>query len=177
VTETRKERSERLRAAAARALQAAAATGREPRSAIRHAHRLMMKETGERWRVCRGYLKSSPAWPWPRASFRPAPDAQPANPDAPVVQVRRQWNDTRRIAGYVLDDLCEIHWSRTSGGIGRRTPQAFLHAYVLCDRIVSGDLAHSCRHGPPPHRIKVCITKKDNPKLFPRLLELAPPKP
>jgi hypothetical protein len=29
--------------------------------------------------------------------------------------------------------------------------------------MLEGDLAHSCQHGEGPHRIKICIVKKDNP--------------
>jgi hypothetical protein len=38
----------------------------------------------------------------------------------------------------------------------------FLHAYVWCDKMIGGELAHSCQHGAGPHDIKVCIVKKDN---------------
>jgi hypothetical protein len=38
---------------------------------------------------------------------------------------------------------------------------------------IDGEIGHSCRHGPPPHRIKVCMTKKDNRRGFPFLESLA----
>ena len=41
-----------------------------------------------------------------------------------------------------------------------------MHGYVLCDRMIDGELGHSCRHGPAPHRIKICITKKGNEAVF-----------
>jgi hypothetical protein len=164
--ESKKARSERLMAAAVSAIEGAAT----PRDAIR----AMMKATGEGRRVCRGYLTGSPAWPWRKVRHSRAGPAPPLEPGTAVVQVRRQWNDMDRIATYRLADMADLHWSRVSGGIGRRAPQAFLHAYVMCDAILSGDLAHSCRHGPPPHRIKVCITKKDNPAIFPELIGIAP---
>ncbi|HEX8164977.1 MAG TPA: hypothetical protein VF601_04225 [Beijerinckiaceae bacterium] len=164
--ETKKARSERLMAAAVVALEGAAT----PRGAVR----AMMKATGEGSRVCRGYLASSPAWPWRGVRHRRAGPAPDIDPGTPVVRVRRQWNDLRRIATYRLADMADFHWSKVGGGIGRRAPQAFLHAYVMCDEILAGDLAHSCRHGPPPHRIKVCITRKDNPAVFKALLEIAP---
>ena len=45
-------------------------------------------------------------------------------------------------------------------------PQYFIHAYVMCDSY-EGELPHSCQHGEGPHRIKVCIIKKDNdPNIF-----------
>lgn len=79
------------------------------------------------------------------------------------VWVRRQWNDWRS-AKYRFEDLDGVHWSDLSGGIQVAAPRAFLHAYVWCDALLEGELAHSCRHGQGPHRIKVCIVQKDNPK-------------
>ena len=35
--------------------------------------------------------------------------------------------------------------------------------------MIVGAVAHSCRHGPPPHRIKICITKIDNKKIWPEI--------
>ena len=88
------------------------------------------------------------------------------------VWVRRHWND-HRIGKVRLSDLSGFHWSQFSGGqisgFGRVAPQPFLHAYMLCTRVIEGEVAHKCRHGPPPHRIKVCMTKKDNRRGFPLL--------
>ena len=82
------------------------------------------------------------------------------------VVVRRQWNNKRR-ARYRLSDFWGARWDNMSGGINRSAPRMFIHGYVLCDQLIEGDLAHSCRHGRPPHRIKVCVTKKDNdPAVF-----------
>ena len=39
-----------------------------------------------------------------------------------------------------------------------------MYGYVLCDRLVAGRLAHSCIHGEGPHRIKIVVVKKDNPR-------------
>ena len=80
-----------------------------------------------------------------------------------TVKVRRQWND-HRIATYRIADVHGLHWSEMSGGINARAPREFLSGYVLCDEMLGGELAHSCRHGRPPHQIKVCVTKKDNSK-------------
>jgi hypothetical protein len=38
----------------------------------------------------------------------------------------------------------------------------YLCGYVWCDAAVEGEVAHSCRHGEDPQRIKVCVVKKDN---------------
>ena len=42
----------------------------------------------------------------------------------------------------------------------------FLHGYVFCTGMVSGEISHSCRHGPPPHEVKVCITKSGNKEVW-----------
>jgi hypothetical protein len=52
-----------------------------------------------------------------------------------------------------------------------------VYGYVLCDGMIDGELAHSCRHGPPPHEIKVCITKKHNEQVWPHILQIVGPKP
>jgi hypothetical protein len=80
-----------------------------------------------------------------------------------TIIVRRQWNDWKK-GEFRFADLSGFHWSDMSGGVGAIAPRGFLHAYVLCTDMLDGELAHSCRHGPPPHRIKVCIVKKDNSK-------------
>ena len=79
-----------------------------------------------------------------------------------TVFVRRQWNDTSRIAEVLLKSISGLHLSDVSGGVRARAPRKFLHGYINCNDIIRGDLAHSCRHGRPPHSIKVCIVKKDN---------------
>ena len=63
-----------------------------------------------------------------------------------------------------LRSLRNVAWSEVSGGIKARTSRPFLHGYIYCNEIISGDLSHSCLHGPGPHSIKVCIVKKDNTK-------------
>lgn len=94
------------------------------------------------------------------------------------VRVRRQWNDSQRIATYALGNLEQPHWDTISGGIQQRAPQPFLHGYVWCDSMISGELSHSCAHGQGPHRIKVCVTRKDNdPAVFEQLVQIAGPKP
>lgn len=95
--------------------------------------------------------------------------------DVLLVNVRRQWNDYK-IATYRLSDIDGLHWSDTSGGINKRAPREFLHGYVLCTGLLSGELAHSCRHGQGPHSIKVCITKTGNEKVWPFIIEKSPPR-
>src|SRR5260221_13018725 len=92
------------------------------------------------------------------------------------VWVRRQWNDYRQ-ANVRAVDLGGFHWNRVSGGVRVPAPQPFIHAYIWCDAIREGELAHSCLHGTGPHRIKVCVTKVDNKAAYSWLLERAGPKP
>ena len=93
-----------------------------------------------------------------------------------IVCIRRQWNDWQ-IASVELSKIENLQWDRFSGGVRVSAPQPFIHGYVWCTD-VDGDIAHSCSHGEGPHRIKVCILKKDNaPKVYRRLLETVGPKP
>jgi hypothetical protein len=92
------------------------------------------------------------------------------------VRIRRQWNDWRT-AIVSLDSIDGLHWSSVSGGVQQRSPRPFLHAYVRCDQILEGELAHSCLHGTAPHRVKICIVKKDNPKVFQVLEKIAGIRP
>jgi hypothetical protein len=93
-----------------------------------------------------------------------------------IVNVRRQWNDWRE-AAYRLKDISDLHWSRASGGIYATAPQPFVHAYVWCDGMINGELAHSCQHGQGPHRIKVCLTKCSNKAIWPIIESLVGSKP
>ena len=90
-----------------------------------------------------------------------------------LVEVRRQWN-SRRLAYVRREDITGVHWSRSSGGLNHRCPRPFLHGYVWCNAIVRGSLSHSCKHGPAPHLIKICITKKGNRSLFLQLAQAVP---
>jgi hypothetical protein len=96
--------------------------------------------------------------------------------DDAVIAVRRQWND-RRIATYRLRDISELQWGRTSGGTRARTPQLFVHGYVMCDAMIGGKLAHSCSHGPAPHRIKVCLTRKENESVWKHVVAIVGQRP
>lgn len=97
-------------------------------------------------------------------------DAPKPNDDDPLILVRRQWNDWRD-AAYRLSKIGRLHWDCISGGIGQMAPRSFVHGYVMCNEMESGEIAHSCRHGPPPHLIKVCVIKKTNKDVFKRVLE------
>lgn len=83
------------------------------------------------------------------------------------IHIRRQWSNAGRIGKVLLSDLDGFHYDVVSGGYGREggfgsvAPRPFVHAYVYCDK-VKGEIGHTCMHGPPPHRIKVCVVQKDN---------------
>lgn len=96
-------------------------------------------------------------------------------PESIVVNVRRQPADKLR-ADYRLSDISRMEWGFFSGGRSRRT-QWHVYAYVMCDAMISGKVGHSCKHGPPPHKIRICITKKYNEKIWPVISEKVGPKP
>jgi hypothetical protein len=83
-----------------------------------------------------------------------------------TVVVRRHWDDWRR-ATVRRSSLEGLRIDRVSGGVGRVSPYAMVYGYIWCDQISDGELAHSCKHGPPPHEIKVVVVGVDNsPKLM-----------
>jgi hypothetical protein len=43
-----------------------------------------------------------------------------------------------------------------------RARRARFQAHVDCDVLLAGALAHSCSHGPPPHRVRVVVLPRDN---------------
>lgn len=94
-----------------------------------------------------------------------------------VVYVRRHPLDWQT-AEYRLSALsCELFWDRQSGGVNKGTSHPALFGYVMCDEMLSGELAHSCAHGPAPHRIKVCLVKKLNKARWKELLQrVSPPR-
>lgn len=99
------------------------------------------------------------------------------NPENIFVEVRRQWNDWQYCAVYRLSDIENLKWDCLSGGIGAPTPQPFVFGYVLCDAMISGELAHSCLHGHKPHRIKICVTRTGNEKIWQIILQIVGPRP
>jgi hypothetical protein len=80
-----------------------------------------------------------------------------------IIRIRREWKSCR-IGEVRFGDIDDLHWARTSGGTGHRSPFVMMYGYILRDRLVAGTLAHSCVHGEGPHRIKIVVVKKDNPK-------------
>lgn len=167
--ETRAARRARLDRAAGEAIARAAETGGDPVA-------LMVAASGTEAKYCDPIIRQHELFFGPlRARFLMPEERQrkereeqiaaavAAEPGL-VVWVRRQFNGKRRRAAYRLSDVSGLHWSSRSGGKRWRANRAYLHGYVWCDAMIIGAVAHSCRHGPPPHRIKVCITKVDNKK-------------
>ena len=89
-----------------------------------------------------------------------------------VVWVRRQFYQ-RESAAYDLEDIEGWHQSNVSGGVHAKANRKYWHGYVWCNGMIEGSIAHSCEHGPPPHRIKVCITKNVNRDAWPLILKAA----
>jgi hypothetical protein len=101
---------------------------------------------------------------------------KPPEADQPIlVKVRRQPGD-HRLATYLLERVSRMRWGKIGGGIRQRSAM-HVYGYVMCNELIAGRLAHSCRHGPPPHEIKVCITKKHNEQIWASILEIVGPKP
>jgi hypothetical protein len=159
------ERKARLRQAAGDAIERAIATGADPFD-------LMLAATGEGPNICIPYVEQHPFFREKRHLFKTAEDRQRdrdaaavAAEPGPIVWVRRQF-DHHKHAAYRLGDVEGWHWSDISGGVMHRANRYYLHGYVWCDGMIAGTLAHRCEHGPPPHRIKVCVTKKGNEKFW-----------
>jgi hypothetical protein len=82
-----------------------------------------------------------------------------------TVTVRRHWSGPGNTLTIPVRELRDFHSRDISGGVQVRSPRPFLHARMLCTSIPEGHpFPHSCRHGPPPHEILVCITRTDNDK-------------
>jgi hypothetical protein len=90
-----------------------------------------------------------------------------------LVTVRRQPGDWR-VATYDLRNVSDLRWHHISGGVQHGSAM-HVYGYVLCDGMIDGELAAFV--SPPPHRIKVCVTKKYNEHIWPEILKIVGPKP
>lgn len=79
--------------------------------------------------------------------------AQTANLQTALVVVQRAWSEWRT-ALVRVSDLEDVHWFRPAGAV-----RPLIHAYVMCDRVVSGRLSHDCTKSACPHRVLVCLLK------------------
>ena len=73
--------------------------------------------------------------------------------DRITLKVVGQWNGWRT-ANIHVADLEDVHWFRPSGA-----PKALLHGYLLCSKIIDGEIPHDCVRTTQPHRVLVCILK------------------
>jgi len=173
--ETRAARRARLDRAAGEAIAQAAETNGDPIA-------LMAAASGTEAKYCDPIIRQHPLFfsalrarfLMPEEMERMEREARIAAAAAaepgPVVWVRRRFNDRRsRRAAYRFADVSGLHWSSRSGGKKRHTNRPYLHGYVRCDAMLVGAVAHSCRQGPAPHRIKVCLTRSDNKQVWPQI--------
>jgi hypothetical protein len=97
-------------------------------------------------------------------------------PNDTLVEVRREWNDGAT-AMYRLDAVSGWHWHCVGGGMNAWGSRDFPHGYVKCNEAVSGRVSHSCKHGPPPHNIKICILQEGNEAVWDKVIQCAGPRP
>ena len=74
--------------------------------------------------------------------------------DEMLVQVRCAWN-AWRTAEVRVSDLEKIHWLQPAGA-----PRPLLHAYVDCNKLVSGRIPHDCGGASSPHKLLICVLKR-----------------
>ena len=79
-------------------------------------------------------------------------------------------------AQYRFSQIQGLHWDCVTGGVNIPLPWTVVMGYVWCNGMESGELSHSCAHGPPPHRIKVCLFKTHNKKNWNAILESVGPR-
>jgi hypothetical protein len=87
-----------------------------------------------------------------RDIIQPLAAPQPALSGALVV-VQRAWSEWRT-ALVRVNDLEDVHWFRPAGAV-----RPLIHAYVWCDKVVSGRLSHDCSAPAARHRVLVCLLK------------------
>ena len=91
-----------------------------------------------------------------------------ATQEKATVWVRQHWAN-RHLAKYRLADLRIIRWEDMGAGTQTAVSRSQLYAYVWCDQMVEGKLAHNCLPA-GRHSLKVCILKRDNPPAIMRQL-------
>ena len=71
------------------------------------------------------------------------------------IRVHANWRDWRT-AEIRLADLHEVQWLHTAGA-----PHPLLHGYVDCSDIRSGQIPHVCDSSSAPHRLLVCVIRRN----------------
>lgn len=88
-----------------------------------------------------------------------------------VLDVVRQWGDS--LHGKILySDIWDLHIDRYSGGYGSPAPRPGVYCRIYPWKLIDGEVACSGMHD-YSKGIKVLIQKKDNPRVYARLKELA----
>lgn len=93
---------------------------------------------------------------------------QPQNHRDALVVVQGGWTDWRT-AMVRVRDLRDVHWSQPSGA-----PRPLIHAFVHCNTLIVGEIAHECHLTPRPHCLAVCVLKRHTaPSVFAELADRA----
>jgi len=74
--------------------------------------------------------------------------------DDMLIRVHAEWDGWRN-AEVRLGDLHEVFWLQPNGA-----PQAIVHGYISCSKIVTGDVPHDCDRRSAVHRLLICILKR-----------------
>jgi hypothetical protein len=75
--------------------------------------------------------------------------------DDMLITVRAEWKGWRQAEVRMLD-VEDLHWFQPD-----RAPHAFVHGYVLCTQLATGAIPHDCGRSAPPHRLLICVLKRD----------------
>jgi hypothetical protein len=71
-----------------------------------------------------------------------------------LIRVHTAWNSWRN-AEVRLADLEDVHWAQPKG-----STHEFVHGYIRCTQVASGEIPHDCRRDSLPHRLAVCVLKR-----------------
>jgi hypothetical protein len=74
--------------------------------------------------------------------------------DEALIRVHAEW-DGWQSAEVRMRDLQDVHWLQPNDA-----PRRFVHAFISCSAIVSGDIGHRCETASAPHRLLVCVLKR-----------------
>ncbi len=87
---------------------------------------------------------------------------------ATLIRVYDQW-DGWHCAEVRIDDFMGVHWFQPPGA-----PHRLVHGFILCTSVVTGHIPHDCEGGSVPHRLLVCVVKKQTaPTAFEDLVRRA----
>jgi hypothetical protein len=85
-----------------------------------------------------------------------------------IIRVHAQWNGWQSVE-VRFADIARLHWFRPSSA-----PQAIVHGYIPCSKIIAGNIAHACDRLSAPHQLLICILKRHAcPSVYSKLAQLA----